>query len=156
MDFFGEPVAKYKLVSVGQGKWQVVKTKQNGRVEKTKVFSDNKEFEIFEYPVFDDEEYGEQGSVDALPKVGDSEFWFEPGTNLGVRVGYSEVIRVEKRKKEWKPTYTAKEQRVLDSLHRTVNRKQNLNAQYWETGQQAQQVADSMTMARYGRGKPRN
>ena len=39
VNFFGDKNANYKLVKMGQGKWQVVRTDKNGRKAKTPVFT---------------------------------------------------------------------------------------------------------------------
>ena len=55
VDFFGEPGYEYKLVSLGNHKWQVVRTK-GGKSEKTPVFTDNTDFSINQ-EYFNDKNY---------------------------------------------------------------------------------------------------
>ena len=115
--FFGEKDAKYKLVSVGTNKWQVFKTYKNGAMGKTKVFEDKKDFSTRSYPINEDK---------VAVKVGDSEFSFSAGQNKGVHVNYTEVTKVQKRKKDWEPKYTPAEQEMLDSLTNQIETKERL------------------------------
>lgn len=147
VDFFGEPGATYKLVQIAEGKWQVVKTRSDGTVEKTPVFSDNKTFETYTYArSLKDED----GRALPIPKVGTSELWFEAGTNMGVRVYFNEVVNVEKNKKTWKPQFTPAEQRQMDSLREQIAKKSEWSHKQWELGRQSDSIARAMTQRRFG------
>lgn len=131
VDFFGNPGVKYKLVSIGQNKWQVVTINKNGAViGKTKVFEDAKEFSTRTY---------REEPEDNI-KVGDSEFSFEPGKNEGVRVNYSEITKVQKRKQNWIAKYTNAEQKMIDSLSGQIKRIEHLNS-----------ICDSLHTSAYNR-----
>lgn len=147
VDFFGEPGATYKLVQIAEGKWQVVKTRSDGTVEKTPVFSDNKTFETYTYA---HSLKDEDGRALPIPKVGTSELWFEAGTNMGVRVYFSEVVNVEKNKKTWETQFTESEQRQMDSLRKQIAKKSEWSHKQWELGHQSDSIARAMTQRRFG------
>ena len=70
--FFNVAGAKYKLVNVSKNKWQVVRTSPNGKVDKTPVFTDNKDYDTVIYERCD--------------KTGNVVFEAEAGANIGVHV----------------------------------------------------------------------
>lgn len=147
IDFFGEPGAKYKLLSHGAGKWQVVKERPNGVIEKTPIFKDNVSFETRTnaWSPWEDE----NGYQVPMPKVGDSEFSFSAGANLGVRINFSEVVKVAK-KKVWKPQYTAAEQRQIDSLRQQLEMKRRWREKTDDPRWKADSVARVLTTRRFG------
>ena len=147
VDFFGEPGATYKLVQIAEGKWQVVKTRSNGTVEKTPVFSDNKTFETYtDVRSLKDE----NGRAVPIPTVGASKLWFEAGTNMGVRVYFDEVVKVDRNNKTWTPQYTPAEQRKIDSLQKQIARKAEWADKKYELGRQSDSIARAMTQRRFG------
>lgn len=73
VDFFGQEGAKYQLVKVAQGKWQVIRTDKDGKVAKTPVFSHNVDYK---YDMYGTGNY----------------FGFEPGANMGVHVYATEQM----------------------------------------------------------------
>ncbi len=157
VDFFGEPGAKYKLLSVAPGRWQVVKTRANGRVEKTPVFTDHKDFETYMRPwssYWNDNHWMDEdvhSKAIPLPRVGDSDFSFSPGSNMGVRVYYSEVVKVERHRKQWQDRdYSAAERRTVDSLQNQIKLKEDLRDKRYEADNEADSIADIMVQRRFG------
>ena len=145
MNFFGDEDCSYKLVSVEPGKWQVVKTHKNGKVEKTHVFSDNVKFQ----------ESSDELNEKPDSKVGDAEFYYYPGTNLGVHVSYNEVTNIRENKNVWTPpAYTLVEQQKMDSLRAEIECKEELKQtrdSLWNIGLE---ISREITNRRFGpRGK---
>lgn len=157
VDFFGEPGYEYKLVSLGNHKWQVVRTK-GGKSEKTPVFTDNSEFSINQdycseknYFTYTNAETGEEEKVIIpLPKVGETSFSFYPGQNMGVHIEFSEVLEIKQRKKDWETKIPGKDQQQIDSLKKEIQRKKQLEKIYDEATRKAWEIADSLTDARFG------
>ena len=147
-DFFGEPGATYKLVSLGNNKWQVVKTRADGTVAKTAVFQDQGSSYTYTNTFGDDTD--EEGNPIPVPKVGDSYFDFRPGANIGVHISFTEVIKVEKHNKQWKPQFTPAEQRQMDSLRERIAKKSEWSHKQWELGRQSDSIARAMTQRRFG------
>ncbi|MBO7645342.1 MAG: hypothetical protein J6S57_03510 [Alphaproteobacteria bacterium] len=138
VDFFGEKDAKYKLVSLGDGKWQVVKKSKNGTVSKTHVFEDKKDFSTCD--VFSNE-------PDTL---GRTEFNFEPGYNYGVRVYSREIVNVQKRKKDWSIKLPKDVQQSLDSLIQDFNEQRAIQRSVWEKNNEADSIANIMVNQKFG------
>ncbi|MBR6364054.1 MAG: hypothetical protein IKS08_03135 [Alphaproteobacteria bacterium] len=147
-DFFGEPGATYKLVSLGNNKWQVVKTRADGTVAKTAVFQDKGSIYTYTNTFGDDTD--EEGNPIPVPKVGDSYFDFRPGANIGVHISFNEVIKVEKHNKQWKTQFTESEQRQMDSLRERIAKKSEWSHKQWELGRQSDSIARAMTQRRFG------
>lgn len=147
-DFFGEPGATYKLVSLGNNKWQVVKTRADGTVAKTAVFQDKGSSYTYTNTFGDDTD--EEGNPIPVPKVGDSYFDFRPGANIGVHISFTEVIKVEKHNKQWKTQFTESEQRQIDSLRGQIAKKSEWRHKQGELGRQSDSVARAMTQRRFG------
>lgn len=138
VDFFGDKDATYKLVSLGNGKWQVIKTYKNGKTEKTHVFSDAKDFS---------EEYR---PIDESVNIGKSEFDFEAGRNMGVRVYWDEVIEVQQRKKDWNTVIPQETQQTIDSLKKEIKNKEELFNLQLKKLHEADSIAESLVEKRYG------
>lgn len=77
-EFFNVPGAKYKLVRVSKGKWQVVRTLK-GKIDKTPVFDHNVDYKT---------EMCYWGVEDA--KSGDNSFDASAGANMGVHISVKE------------------------------------------------------------------
>lgn len=137
-EFFGDEDAEYTLVSLGNHKWQVVKKSKNGVVSKTHVFEDNKDFHIDEW------------RSNEPDTVGRKDFWFEPGVNMGVRVYFTEVINVQKRKKEWKPVIPQKVQQTIDSLKKEVENKEALYDLQMKKYHEADSIAEALATKNFG------
>ncbi|MCL2749383.1 MAG: hypothetical protein FWE50_04915 [Alphaproteobacteria bacterium] len=92
VDFFNDKNAKYKLLDLGNGKWQVQKTDKSGKVSKTHVFEDNKEWSTW-VRIYNKDDLSENNiAVDG--------FSFSPGANLGVRVSMNQVVWTSARGKD--------------------------------------------------------
>jgi len=144
MDFFGEKGAKYELVSLKGGKWQVVKTRKNGTVEKTHVFQDAKDFEESKSFVKEN-----------TSKVGDTDLKFSAGKNKGVRVEFSKITKIKKRK-VWKPVeFTQEEQHKIDSLADQIKYKARLDSLCQEAEKKAEVQARELTKRRFNSKKTR-
>lgn len=141
-NFFNEEGASYKLIDLGNHKWQVEKKRKNGTTVKTKVFQDNKEYE---------ELYGHKTREEAKNVVvGQKTFSFEPGAHKGVRVYYSEVVEIQKRK-DWKPAELSDaEKKVVDSLKNEIARKRQMSNEKSALEKDAYKRAIEMVKARYG------
>lgn len=137
VDFFGDPDATYKLVSVGDKQWQVIKKTKSGKVEKTHVFSDNRDWEEDVYCS------GEKPEAKSW-------FDFEPGENMGVHIFFDKVDKIEQRQKDWTPNVPANVQHQIDSLQSEYDKKQNLQSLVWDASHQADSIARAMTKARFG------
>ena len=138
VDFFGEPGAKYELISLGEGKWQVVKTSTDGKVSKTHVFEDKKDFDVNVH------------STNTPERVGESSFNFEPGYNYGVHVSFSQVANVQTRKKDWTVKLPQNVQQQVDSLHQVINAKEELENEVSRKFCEADSISRAMTRERFG------
>lgn len=138
VDFFGDKDATYKLVSLGNGKWQVVKTHKNGQVEKTAVFEDPKDF------------YEDYRPTDEPVKVGTSNFDFEAGRNMGVRVYWDEVVGIQQRKKDWVVKIPADVQHKIDSLETAIATKEQLYDLDLQKLHEADSIAKSLANQKFG------
>ena len=135
--FFGDKDATYKLVSLGSGKWQVVKTNKNGKTEKTPVFEDVKDF------------YEEYRYSDEPVKVGTSEFYFEAGRNMGVRIYWNEIVNVQQRKKGWAIQIPADVQHKIDSLETEIATKEQLYDLDMQKRHEADSIAKALTNQKF-------
>lgn len=142
VDFFGDADTKYTLVSLGDGKWQVVKKAKDGTVSTTHVFQDPKEIEIDTVPSNEPQ------------KVGDYAFSYTPGQNYGVHVSSSEVIGVQRRKKDWTIKLPADVQHRVDSLKQEMQEKEALSRQLWQIDSAASAISRVVTEQVYG-SKPK-
>lgn len=138
VEFFGDKDATYKLVSLGDGKWQVVKTYSNGKTEKTHVFTDAKTF------------YESFRPSDEAVRVGTSEFDFEAGRNMGVRVYWDEIVEVQQRKKDWNLVIPQETQRKIDSLTKEMENKEALFNSQLKKLHEADSIAEQMAIEKYG------
>lgn len=138
MDFFTEKGATFKLVSVGTGKWQVIKQSANGTITRTHVFEDNKTAE--DYYVFTDEPLN----------IGEVEFRFTKGGNFGVHVSSDEVISNQRRKKDFVMRLPANIQHTVDSLNQEINDKRKIEDDIFEAYRLADSIADAMTEQKFG------
>lgn len=130
VNFFGDKNANYKLVKMGQGKWQVVRTDKNGRKAKTPVFTYDVDYSY----------YTHGGSRH------DDEFEAEPGTNMGVRIYVSEEVWYRSGELNDKyPDPTGKIAAKRDSLTKEINRLEKLNDRMWKISG----VADSIARIKY-------
>jgi len=131
VDFFGDPNATYKLVSLGNYNWQVIKKTKDGKIEKTPVFKDECDY------------YQSWAYCDSIPEHA-NDFNFIPGINMGVRVTSQEMVNVKSRKKDWKMQIPTNVQRTIDSLENEIQRKKELMRLVEKTRQDADSIADSM------------
>lgn len=138
VDFFGDADTKYTLVSLGDGKWQVVKKAKDGTVSTTHVFQDPKEIEIDTVP------------SNKPQKVGDYAFSYTPGQNYGVHVSSSEVIGVQRRKKDWPIKLPADVQHKVDSLNQEMQEKEALSELLYQIDSAARTIAWDMAVQKYG------
>lgn len=138
-EFFGDPNAKYELLSHGNGKWQVVKTSKDGAVSKTHIFEDLKKFS----------EYTEFGNEPQ--KIGETKFGFTPGYNYGVRVSFEKVTNVQRRQKDWVAKLPKDVQHTVDSLRQQDEITEMLENEMYKKFKEADSIADKMTREKFGR-----
>lgn len=137
VNFFGEPGAKYKLLSVGRNKWQVEKKSKNGKIRKTHVFVDNKEFTKQIVPAQNKKTFS------------DYDFNYTPGADMGVQVDYKEPVKIEQRRKDWVKNIPANTQNTIDSLAEQINQKTIKAKKLQVAVNRADSVANILTMARF-------
>ena len=137
IEFFGDPLADYKLVSLDKYKWQVIKTYRKGKVKKTPVFSDKKEYKIHTF-------IASKKSDCPAPK-----FEYVPGANIGVHVGYTESKITAKRKKNWIVKTPKHIQHQIDSLDNEIKDKERLEKLRLRAEQNADSIAAVLTRKKF-------
>ena len=138
-EFFGDPNAKYELLSHRNGKWQVVKTSKDGTISKTHIFEDQKNFS--EYTEFSNEP----------KKIGETNFGFTPGYNYGVRVSFEKVTNVQRRQKDWVVKLPKDVQHTVDSLRQQDEITEKIQNEMYKKFEEADSIADKMTREKFGR-----
>ena len=128
VDFFGEEDAKYQLVKVSDGKWQVVRTDKNGHVERTPVFSHNVDYDYYMYSIYQNDQT-------------EDFFQFEPGANMGVRITVNEVVWSKTGKDDRYPDPKGQIAAKRDLLAKEVARLEALNEHMSQISHQADSVA---------------
>lgn len=136
-DFFGEAGAEYKLISLGDHKWQVIKKTASGQIQKTAVFLSKADYKL-QYI------YSNRKPADA------DEFSFKPGKNGGVHISYVEKSDVKRRAKDWNMHIPKDAQHKIDSLTNELQRKENLENLAIKTYIQADSIANIMVKDRFG------
>jgi hypothetical protein len=128
VDFFGKEDAKYQLVKVSDGKWQVVRTDKNGHVERTPVFSHNVDYDYYMYGTYQNDQT-------------EDTFEFEPGANMGVHITVGEVVWSKTGKDDRYPDPKGQIAAKRDSLAKEVARLEALNEHMSQIHHQADSVA---------------
>lgn len=109
--FFNEEGAKFQLLNVGNGKWQVKKTSKNGKTSLTKIFADNVSYSIgFDFRYCREDEDGKRQCD------GDSKISFSPGANIGVRISETEQLWISPEPKSHIIPKTAAEKAEIARL----------------------------------------
>lgn len=132
--FFHEEGAKYKPISLGQGKWQIVKTKKNGQTERTHIFYDNTDFEESWEP------------IGAPVDVGITRYFFDKNKGLFY---YAEVAGCEERK-DFAVKIPEPVQHQIDSLQTELNRKRTDYILIEEKEKEADSIAQQMVAKHFG------
>ena len=127
--FFGDKDAEYKLISLGNDKWQVQKKTASGKIEKTAVFTDKGHIEG--WLCFDD--------IDAK---NENCFSYEPGENMGVHVFYSEYKIIKRAKKKWVPNKDITRQ--INSLTKQMEKVQAQSDELYDRLETIRNYADSV------------
>ena len=127
--FFCKQGAKYQLVKLSEGKWQVVRTDKNGRVAKTPVFEDN--YAGYGYSLF------------SVPKEEKQEdiFSFAPDDDKGVYISVREVLWRKKGKDDRYPDPMGKIVAKRDSVMKELAYLRPLDERMLQIRHQADSVA---------------
>ena len=127
--FFCKQGAKYKLVKVSEGKWQVIRTDKNGRVAKTPVFEDN--YTGYGYSLF------------SVPKEEkhDNMFSFAPDDDKGVYISVREILWHKKGKNDRYPDANGKIVAKRDSVMKELAYLRPLDERMLQIRRQADSVA---------------
>ncbi len=142
-EFFNVPGAKYKLVQVAKGKWQVVRTLK-GKVEKTPVFTHNVDYKT------EMQSWGITQDV----KAGDNSFSASAGTNLGVHISVTEYEYVARAVKSDKlPDPKGERAARIAQLEQKQVEIDSLQSQYWDYSERAHQRASEIAVKRLGRNR---
>ena len=112
-EFFNDSTARYELVQIAKGQWQVKKTLNSGKTEKTPVFSDSVEYKTF----------GTTQVQDGV-KTGSSEFKAVKGTNIGVRIYFTQYVYVKRAtKSDIISKNPSKDMKETNNLSRQIEEK---------------------------------
>ena len=128
--FFGDKDAEYKLISLGNDKWQVQKKTASGKIEKTAVFTDKGQIQ----------EWFALGKIDAKDE---NSFWYTPGENMGVHVSYGESKIVKRAKKKWEKNKDVVRQ--INSLNQKIDKMYAQNKELDNRVQSILHYADSVS-----------
>lgn len=132
-EFFKDQNAIYRLISVAPTKWQILKTLQNGDTILSDTFYDNQDFM----------QIVDVSDKQATP--GDIEFSYMQYGG-GLKICFTEIIRVEQRKKDWTPDLNSENKRKADSLRSEIARKNRMDAELNRAWIRADSIARTMTL----------
>jgi len=129
-DFLNDTTAHYKLLNPAKNKWTIQKTLKNGTTESINVFNSNASM-------------SECVSVSNAPlKLGADNFEYEYDEDMGLRVYYEQIVKIDSRKKTWKSHISPMAQRSIDSLDNAISGKIHLQQLIEQKKKEADSVAE--------------